>query len=480
MTLYRESLPYLSDASAYYSAIAGLPWAVWLDSAGMGRYDILCAQPVATLITHGATTEIRDTDGTRHSAEDPFDLLRQQLGAFIEIVHGIPFSGGALGYWGYDLARRIMTLPVQAQDAEHLPDMAVGIYDWALVLDHGEKSAQLVSWQRMRATVRALPKILSRLQLAASSHAAGLVGAGSFTDSLQGRPRARDGQIDKSEVFRVHGAITSNFTRTGYESAFGAVQRYLHDGDCYQVNLAQRYVARASGDAAHAYLKLRRLSPAPYSAFLNLPQAQILCASPECFLRVRARAVETRPIKGTCPRMADVLRDTQAAHELQHSSKDRAENLMIVDLLRNDLGKSCTPGSVQAPRLFDVESFAHVHHLVSTVSGQLAGGQDALALLRNCFPGGSVTGAPKQRAMQIIEQLEPQRRGVYCGAIGYVGYDGNMENNIAIRTLVYSGGEIRFWAGGGIVADSVAAAEYQETLDKAAGMLELLRLFSRM
>lgn len=448
--LYSAPLPYTSDAAGYFTAIAELPWAAWLDSGGMGRYDILCAQPVATLVTYGDRTEISDAAGKRCSADDPFDLLRQQLGAPVASIPGIPFAGGALGYWGYDLARRMVALPAQAQDAEHLPDMAIGIYEWAIVLDHQQKTARLVSQQRDPDTTQALSQILARLQ------------AGN------GAPQ---------ESFKVQGYIHSNFTRAKYEAAFHVMQRYLHEGDCYQVNLSQRYAARASGDALQAYLELRRLSPAPYSAYLNLPQVQILSASPECFLQVRAGAVKTRPIKGTRPRMADALSDTRVAQELQHSSKDRAENLMIVDLLRNDLGKSCIPGSVQVPKLFEVESYAQVHHLVSTVSGQLAQGQDALSLLRNCFPGGSITGAPKQRAMQIIEQLEPQRRGVYCGAIGYVGYDGNMDSNIAIRTLVYADGEIRFWAGGGIVADSDATAEYQETLDKARAMLELLRRF---
>lgn len=448
--LYRARLPYLDDAAAYYAAIADLPWAVWLDSAGLGRYDILCAQPAATLVTCGISTEITDATGMRCSTGDPFDLLRRQLCFSAAAIPGIPFAGGALGYWGYDLARRIMTLPELARDAECLPEMAVGIYDWAVVLDHKERTAQLVSQQREPATARMLPQIIARLQCNDGAH---------------------------QQAFQVHGRITSNFTRAEYEAAFDAVQHYLHEGDCYQVNLAQRYAVRASGDALQAYLELRRLSPAPCSAFLNLPQAQILCASPERFLSVRGRAVETMPIKGTRPRMAGALRDAQIAGELRYSNKDRAENLMIVDLLRNDLGKSCTPGSVQVPRLFEIESFAQVHHMVSTVSGELADGQDALALLRNCFPGGSVTGAPKRRAMEIIEQLEPQRRGVYCGTIGYIGYDGNMDSNIAIRTLIYSDNQIRFWAGGGIVADSDADAEYQETLDKAAAMLELLRQF---
>ena len=448
--LYKESVPYLADATGYYAAIADLPWAMWLDSAGMGRYDIVCAQPMATLVTRGAITEISDAGGTKLSTEDPFDLLREQLGEPCGPAPDIPFCGGALGYWSYDLARRLMHLPEQAQDAEHLPDMMAGIYDWAVVLDHRLKTAYLVSRQRAVQTARALPEILARL--------------------LSPKTLPHDN-------FRLQGPAASNFTRAGYEEAFVRIQYYLRAGDCYQVNLAQRYAARASGDALQPYLKLRQLSPAPCSAFLNLPHAQILCASPERFLRVSEGAVETRPIKGTRPRMADARLDAGAARELQGSSKDRAENLMIVDLLRNDLSKSCAPGSVQAHKLFEVESFAQVHHLTSTITGRLAPGQEALALLRNCFPGGSVTGAPKLRAMQIIEQLEPHRRGIYCGSIGYVGHDGNMDSNIAIRTLVYSEGEIRFWAGGGIVADSNVSAEFQETLDKASGVLELLKLY---
>jgi para-aminobenzoate synthetase component 1 len=217
------------------------------------------------------------------------------------------------------------------------------------------------------------------------------------------------------------------------------------------------------------------LNPAPFSAFLDWPQCQILCASPERFLQVQQGRVETKPIKGTRPRSNDATEDARLAQELRHHPKDRAENLMIVDLLRNDLGKSCIPGSVRTPKLFEVESFANVHHLVSTVEGNMAKGCDAIDVMRDCFPGGSITGAPKQRAMEIIEQLEPNRRGVYCGAIGYIGVDGNMDSNIAIRTLVYANQEIRCWVGGGIVADSNCAAEYQETLDKASGMLEILR-----
>ena len=447
---YSAPLPYSSDASACFTAIADLPWAIWLDSAGRGRYDILCAQPVATLVTRDNETVINDGHDEHRSNSDPFELLRRQLGKAIPPLPDIPFAGGAVGYWSYDLARLLMALPQTAQDAENLPEMATGIYDWAVVIDHRKQTAQLVSRQRFPETERSLPQILERLRYAGRIQPAG---------------------------FEIQGDIRSNLEPDDYRQAFASVQRYLHEGDCYQVNLARRYAARADGDALAAYLELRRLSPAPYSAFMNLPQAQILSASPECFLQIHNGKVETRPIKGTRPRLADPVADANMIEDLRTHTKDRAENLMIVDLLRNDLGKSCIPGSVSVPKLFEVENYANVHHLVSTVTGRLKPKHDALALLRNCFPGGSITGAPKRRAMEIIEQLEPHRRGVYCGAIGYAGFDGNMDTNIAIRTLVYAGSEIRFWTGGGIVADSTMEAEYRETLDKASAMLKLLEMF---
>ena len=435
MSFYCQELPYQSDAAHYYAAIAELPWAAWLDSGGMARFDILTAAPHHTVVIGEGT-----------SCSDPFALLRSELGEPVSPVENVPFAGGALGYWSYDLARHSPS----NQDAERLPDMAIGIYDWALVLDHREHTARLVSHRRFPETGALLGHVLQRLQA-------------EF--------------IQPADTFSVQGKITSNFTRASYAAAFAKVQGYLQAGDCYQVNLAQRFSASATGGALHAYLKLRTLSPAPYSAYLNFPEVQILCASPERFISVREGQVETRPIKGTRPRDSDPQIDAQLAEELSTHPKDRAENLMIVDLLRNDLGKSCKPGSVRVPMLFEVESYANVHHLVSTVQGELSDECDALDMLSGCFPGGSITGAPKLRAMQIIDELEPHLRGIYCGTIGYVGFDGNMDSNIVIRTLVYSHGEIRCWAGGGLVADSVCDAEYQETLDKASAMLELLRLY---
>lgn len=438
MSLYRVELPYQHDAAGYYAALADLPWAFWLDSCGMARYDIVTAMPVATLVLDAA------------APEDSFGRLRGLLGGRDEPLKNVPFAGGALGFWSYDLGCRMMDLPRSIQQSEKLPDMAVGIYDWAVVVDHKLHSAHLVSRQRFAETVALLPMILRRLQAK---------------------------QAFPADNFIVHGTITPNFTPGGYSDAFMKVQDYLKSGDCYQVNLAQRFSAKAEGNAFQAYLKLRSISPAPYAAFLNLPQAQIMCNSPERFIHVKDGIVETKPIKGTRPRSGKEDLDKRLANELSTHPKDQAENLMIVDLLRSDLGKVCVPGTVRTPKLFEVESYANVHHLVSTVEGQLAVGLDALDVLRACFPGGSITGAPKLRAMQIIEQLEPHRRGLYCGAIGYIGFDGNMDTNIAIRTMIHSGNEIKCWAGGGIVADSEVEAEYQETLDKASAMLELLRQY---
>jgi para-aminobenzoate synthetase component 1 len=453
--MQRIELPYRQDAAGYFRALRDFPWPVWLDSGRRGRYDILCAGPTSTLTTRGAITLVQRGHDRAESGADPLDLLRAELGAQLPATADTPFAGGAVGYWAYDLSRRWIPLPDTAADAERLPDMAVGIYDWALLIDHQRQRAGLVSHLRQPGTADFLAQLAGYL---------------TGTEDAVDAPPA---------LFSTHTPARSNFTRATYQSAFERVQRYLHAGDCYQVNLAQRFSAQYAGDPLCAYLALRGLSPAPYSAFLDLPVARILSASPERFLSVRSGRVETKPIKGTRPRGADAAQDAALAAELARHPKDRAENLMIVDLLRNDLGRCCKPGSVRTPELFRIESYANVHHLVSTIEGELAAGEDALSLLRACFPGGSITGAPKQRAMQIIEELEPHRRGVYCGAIGYIGFDGDMDTNIAIRTLVCSDGEIRGWAGGGIVADSDAGAEYQETLDKASAMLALLERFAR-
>ena len=445
------TLPYRQDAGDYFEAIADLPWAVLLDSGPpeqrRGRWDILAAEPMATLVTRGRHTEIRDGHGVRGSASDPFQLLREVLAARPGPSE-FPFAGGAIGYFGYDLARRIERLPERAAAETEMPEMAVGIYDWAVLIDHQAEAAYLLSAGRRPMS----DEDWGALQ-------------GRFTGVAARRQR---------EPFRSRGPLRCNLDRDTYRRAFDRIQHYIREGDCYQVNLAKRFEAPVSGDSWLGYRRLRELNPAPFAAYLNLPFGQVLSSSPERFLEVREGQVETRPIKGTRPRQSNPAADAAQAERLATCGKDRAENLMIVDLLRNDLGKVCVPGSVETTRLFEVESYANVHHLVSTVTGHLIPDLDALALLRAAFPGGSITGAPKLRAMEIIDELEPNRRGVYCGAIGYLGFNGDMDTNIAIRTLVISDDRARCWAGGGIVADSEWQAEYQECLDKAAPMLRLL------
>lgn len=451
--LYSSPLPYLCDSSAYFEAVRDLPWAAWLDSGGRDRFDIIVAQPVAALTTRGQVTEIVRGAEKSHSSDDPLALLQSMLGHKSEAISDLPFAGGALGYWSYDLGRRYHQLNDAKSANNEPPEMAVGLYDWAIIVDHQQASARLVSRLRYPETEQSLVRISARIvaKLAQSK--------------------------DLRVAFNVVGQIRPDLSRDDYRYAFEKVKTYLKEGDCYQVNLAQRFSVQAKGDAFEAYRAMRVSNPAPYSAFLEYPELKILCASPERFLKVWQGRVETKPIKGTRARSENADEDRRMSDELRDHPKDRAENLMIVDLLRNDLSRSCEVGSVKAPKLFEVESFANVHHLVSTVEGRLSKGHDALDVLRDCFPGGSITGAPKLRAMQIIEELESQRRGVYCGAIGYVGFDGNMDVNIAIRTLTLKDGELACWAGGGIVADSECEAEYQETLDKASAMLKLMERF---
>ncbi|MCX7186931.1 MAG: aminodeoxychorismate synthase component I [Methylophilales bacterium] len=462
MSFLKYPLDYQPDSAQLFERLRHQPWAIWLDSGQpngqYGRYDILVADPFITITSSetcsaqvpNAITEIRQDGKVSLSAEDPFVILNRLLAPFQAVQTELPFCGGALGYFGYDLGRKVEAALSHPIDQATLPDMMVGIYDWAVVIDHREKTACLVSHGFHPGTHNQWAELCA----------------------LFDKPA-----VDVSSYFALTSPIRSNMDFEKYAQAFHQVKHYITEGDCYQVNLAQRFSAQANGDGWLAYLKLRKISPAPFMAYMNFGAMQVLSGSPERFLQVVANRVETRPIKGTRPRSEDAVQDQRYAAALQASVKDKAENLMIVDLLRNDISKNCKTGSVKADKLFQLQSFANVHHLVSFVSGVLQAGKTAIDLLRGCFPGGSITGAPKLRAMQIIDELEPNRRGVYCGAIGYIGFDGNMDTNIAIRTAVYANGEISFYAGGGIVADSVLDKEYAETLDKASSLIASFQSF---
>ena len=449
-----EQLPYQPDSCHYFELVRHLPWAVFLDSTKNtsqdNRYDIIAADPFLTLCTKGEKTVIEQRSGHKKTSElDPFHLLQLQLKSFpIQRTTSLPFCGGAIGHFGYDLGRRIEKLPNIAIDNEEAADMLVGIYDWAIITDHQKKQSYIASYE---------------LHSETQSQWSSLLG-------LLNRQEKK-----ANAILSVSGTLRSQLSLKQYQTAFNKIKRYIREGDCYQVNLAKRFEVDARGDPWHAYKLLREQNAAPFSAFFSAPELTLLSSSPERLLKVHNRQVETKPIKGTRRRdLTDPIRDKALATELEQSIKDRAENLMIVDLLRNDLGKVCKLGSISVPKPFALESFATVHHLVTTITGSLAEKQDAIGLLRACFPGGSITGAPKLRAMEIIEELEPDRRGPYCGSIAYIGFDGNMDSNILIRTLAYNNNKLRFWAGGGIVTDSKVNDEYQEIHDKAAALLALI------
>ena len=458
--LYAQ-LPYYKDSSHYFEAVRHLKWPVFLDSANVhadnARFDIIAADPFITLVSDSNTTTINYQDGQlKQSADDPFALLRAVLKPLQEKVSkrpiDLPFCGGAIGYFAYDLGRRIEIIPVLAQDDAGMPDMVIGIYDWAIISDHQNGQCCLASFGLNDDTHNNWSALIAQLLALKSTQAL---------------------------AFKTIGKLTSSLTFGQYQHAFAKIQHYIRKGDCYQVNLAQRFSVDADGDPWTAYKWLRQHNPAPLSAFFSTCYATLISSSPERLLQLKGNFVETRPIKGTCQRNVDATYDRMLAQTLVNSGKDQAENLMIVDLLRNDLGKVCATGSINVPKLFSLQSCASVHHLVSTITGMLSANQDAISLLRACFPGGSITGAPKLRAMEIIEELEPNRRGAYCGSIAYCGFNGDMDSNILIRTLVYSDNHLRFWAGGGIVADSQVDDEYQEIADKATAILALIDRFNQ-
>lgn len=438
-----------------FTPLAALPFAMLLDSAASdhinSRYDILVANPLVTLEAKGQSCSITTPDGQYQQHADPFELLKmlqqQWLGEMCSTQSSLPFTGGALGYIGYDAGRIIEQLPQMANDDIALPDISIGLYPWALVLD---KQQQQLWYVDCRGDAKSRwPQQQRWLQAQQLTH-------------------------QQRSPFLLDSPWQANMDKQQYQHKFEQIQSYLKSGDCYQINLAQRFSARYQGDEWQAYLKLRASNAAPFSAFIRLAQGAVLSISPERFIELNQGQVETKPIKGTKPRFNDATLDANSATALQQSEKDRAENVMIVDLLRNDLGKVCQAGSVKVPSLFAIESFPAVHHLVSTVTGQLSPGLSGVDLLKAAFPGGSITGAPKIRAMEIIEELEPCRRSVYCGSIVYFSQHGRMDSSIAIRTLICVDGSIHCWAGGGIVADSTFASEYQETFDKVARILPVL------
>lgn len=466
------SLPYIKREQKYtaLNALLELPWLMLLDSAGddirYNRYDILSFRPSVKLSFHNAKTHIKaDIPLPPIDQTNPIRCLRELLNYFKpqQICHKetLPFNGGWLGYISYDFGRFLETIPNNTVDDIALPEIQMGLYQWALITDHQKQTTTVYNFGLNN---KDWTEICTPFNIIKSN----------LTQSHSTPNNTLEPNLPTPKPFHLLSNWQSNTSLKDYQKAFERIQNYIHAGDCYQVNYAQRFSAQYSGSALSAYKKLAQTNKAPFSAFMNFDDHQVLSLSPERFIESHHNKVLTQPIKGTRPRSHDPIKDKQLAEALSNSPKDQAENLMIVDLLRNDLSKTADKGSVTVTELFGHYQFESVHHLISTISAKLAPQFDMFDILSTTLPGGSITGAPKIRAMQIIEELEPVKRNLYCGIIGYLDFNGNMDTNICIRTLIAKNNHLYCWGGGGIVADSEVDTEYQETFDKLAKILPIL------
>jgi len=466
-------------APELFKLIKDRPYSFFLDSGmdpqRLGRYSFLGSEPFLVMSSRGS--EITLVRGREHEVQhgNPFDAMGKLLEIY-KLDHcpaPVPFLGGAVGYFSYYLCHFTERLPSTAIDDLKLPESYFAFYDTIVAFDRLEGRAYLVATgfpeieegQRLGRARMRLEEMKNWLYAASSSQKTSLLRRGrSGEDGFQ--PAQENSEI----------MLKSNFTPEEYMKAVNRVREYIAAGDVFQVNLSQRFEADLEIPHYELYKRLRAVNPAPFASYLNFPGIAIVSASPERFLKVQSDLVETRPIKGTRPRGRDSVEDERLAHELIHSIKDRAENVMIVDLERNDLGRVCYYGTVKVTELAILETFPTVFHLTSTVVGRLRRGKSNIDLLKATFPGGSITGAPKVRAMEIIDELEPTKRSVYTGSIGYLSFNEDMDINIVIRTFLIKEGKAYFQVGGGIIYDSDPEAEYMETLDKAKALIQALQL----
>ncbi|MEX1223151.1 MAG: aminodeoxychorismate synthase component I [Pirellulales bacterium] len=471
-TPFVEELPRGLQPVEAFQRLAGEGGVIFLDSAStdaeLGKYSFVACDPFQVVkLAHDSPV----LDATHPSVEDGFTKLRAALAPFAAetLAELPPFQGGAAGLFGYDLSRRLERIGAARFDEFRTPPMVVGLYDVVVAFDHRQQRGWVISQgfpeqnpvrRGNRAAARGR-RMLERL----SNDGSPTYRATAAADSIA------CAQLAPQYPTTRMSDVSSNFSRDGYLRAVERVVEYIHAGDIFQANLSQRLLKPASCSPVDLYLRLRERNPASFAAFFDMGAFQLVSASPERLVRVRDRQVEARPIKGTRSRRHRPEADLYSQDDLLLSDKDRAENVMIVDLLRNDLSKYCQADSVAVTQLCAVETFQYVHHLVSAVVGRLREGATSLDLLRGAFPGGSITGAPKVRAMEIIAKQEPTARGPYCGSLGYLGFDGALDTNILIRTITAGRGWWQVPVGGGIVADSDPNEEYEETWHKAEGML---------
>ena len=451
-----------ASAEEVYALIADEKDSIFLDSAinpeGMGRYSFIARDPFLVFTSKGSIFSIRSQEGTTTQEGNPFAKLKALLGQYpMEKVAGYPpLMGGVIGYYGYDMGYLLEDIPRNTPDDSATPDCCLGFYDTVLIFDHEQGKCYISGTgfpeieeekrrQHAEQRIHEWQELLGRAQTLAAP--------------LQPIPQ---------------GECTANFTKENYCHMLQQAIDYITAGDIFQVNLSQRFSAQLTVPPFALYRYLRYSNPAPFAAYLNFPEVIVASASPERYLLLQDKIVETRPIKGTRPRGKDEEEDRKLGAELLASDKDNAELVMIIDLERNDLGRVCEYGSVRVPDLIRLEKYATVFHLVSTVTGRLVAGKDIIDVMLASFPGGSITGAPKVRAMEIISDSEPVERGIYTGSIGYIDFNGDADLNIIIRTFIIKDEEVHFQVGGGIVADSVPEEEYQETLDKGRALLRAL------
>ena len=445
----RITYDYYGDAYKIFSLMKNNDWSVLLCSHHEKfkdqKYDIISSNPIEKIYSYKNITVVESNTKSEKFQMDPIEVLNNRMTNYKSNYTDVPFSGGAIGYLSYDLGNEYEDIENKNKD-EDLPLMAFGIYDWCVLIDH-ENQKTILIYESESILINKIKKLLEQESF----------------DEYEKKP------------YKLSSECKSNTSYEEYKNNFNKIQSYIKEGDCYQINLSQRFSLSYSGDTWDIFNKISPTYSSPYSAYLHMPFIDIMCFSPERFLSYDGDIVETKPIKGTRPVSSDPEENKNSIKELSNSNKEKAENLMIVDLLRNDLGRNCKFGSVEVKKLFEIETFSNVHHLVSTIQGKISNESDIFKLVKGCFPGGSITGAPKIRAMQIINEVEPHNRSIYCGSIGYISFSGSADLNIAIRTVIASKNKLFFWGGGGIVADSEVESEYKETFDKIKPLLKILK-----
>ena len=446
-----KKIPYNSDTTKYYEQIRQLDWPVFFDScyqadmkkSPYARYDIISADPFIKIYSDSNIINIHEKNKSFTSEDDGLKIVEGYINQYSKPHSEIPFIGGAIGYCSYEMKSKEKGNLV-------LPKLSMGIYDWALIIDHFLQEAYLVTTNVDDDTSKNWSTYIELFSTL---------------------------KTNKINNFNVKSDADDNLSFEAYRKKFSKAMEYLKEGDCYQINLSKQYKAIVDGDSWQFYKVFRNLNKSRYMAFLDFKDFEILSGSPERFIQARDNHVVTRPIKGTKRRDKDPIQDQKNAEALKKSIKDQSENLMIVDLLRNDLSKNCDIGSIKVNELFELESYPNVHHLVSTISGKLKTESSMIKLFSDSFPGGSITGAPKIRAMEIIEELEEHNRELYCGSVVYFSFNRSMDSNIAIRSLFRKEDELYFYSGGALTIASNDHDEYQEIEDKVKNIKKTINFF---